>query len=276
MNPAEDCLKHLQMRNWIELANVLSNNNYAKDLAESPTFSFFESLFIDELKRQENEVDEDLSVVVSRIFQIHIHDNSAFLLSENGLRCIARYLFDKHPNEIYAKILNNDLDAKVFLENHDRTIQEKIDTELIATNLNIKIGTEGNLQFDKDIFNGSPQEKELYFAAKKVLHDSILLPNSALSTIIDSKICEFLDNATTNFFYKSTLDLCVVNQFTFRPELFIELDSSWHDNPRNIENDKMKDEIFKKAGLKLHRLRKKQNKEMIEIFELFINKYYTI
>ena len=55
------------------------------------------------------------------------------------------------------------------------------------------------------------------------------------------------------------------------PELFIELDSSFHDKPQNAEKDKMKDEIFKKAGLKLHRLRKKENNEMIEIFEIFIS-----
>jgi very-short-patch-repair endonuclease len=161
------------------------------------------------------------------------------------------------------------------LENQKVSIQKKIDIERLGANLNVKVGEHGNLQFDKDIFNGSPQEKELYLAAKNILTDSILLPNTALSTIIDSKVCKFLDNATANFFYKSTLDLCIVNQTTFRPELFIELDSSWHDKPKNSENDRMKNEIFQKAGLKLHRIRKKENKEMIEIFELFIKENYA-
>ena len=136
------------------------------------------------------------------------------------------------------------------------------------------MGEHGNLRFDKDIFNNSPQEKELYLAAKNILADYILLPNTALSTIIDSKVCAFLDKTTATFFYKSTLDLCVVHPTTFRPELFIELDSSWHDKPKNSDNDKMKNEIFKRAGLKLHRLRKKENKEMPEIFELFIKGNY--
>lgn len=275
MNPAEDCLKYLQSRNWIELAKVLSNNANAKDLAESQTFLIFENVFIDELKRHENETNDDLIVVASRIFQIHKHDNSTFTLSENALKGIARYLFDKTPSEIYAKILIDDPDAQLFLGNLKVTIQNKIDIDQLSANLNIKIGEHGNLQFDKDIFNGSPQEKELYLAAKKVLNDSIILPNTALRTIIDSKVCDILNNITANFFYKSTLDLCIVNPTTFRPELFIELDSSWHDKPKNLENDKMKDEIFQKAGLKLHRLRKKQNKEMIDIFELFIRQNYA-
>lgn len=253
---------------------VLSNNSTAKDLAESPKFSIFENFFIDELKRHENETSEDLIIVAARIFQIHRHDNSVFKLSENALRGIARYLFDKNPQEIYAEILINEADAQLFLRNQRNFIQKKINTELLRAHLNIKVGENGNLRFDKDIFNDSPQEKELYLAARNILTDSILLPNTALSTIIDSRVCAFLDNTTTNFFYKSTLDLCVANSTTFRPELFIELDSSWHDKPKNLDNDKMKNEIFKKAGLKLHRIRKKENKEMVEIFELFIKENY--
>jgi uncharacterized protein DUF2726 len=275
MNPAEDCLKHLQNRNWIELGKVLSDNKKAKDLADSQTFSIFENVLIDELKSHENETNEDLLIVASRIFQIHRHEKSTLRLSENALIKIVSYLFEKDPQEIYATILIDNKDAQLFLEKHKNDIQNKIDTDRISANLNVKIGEHGKLKFDKDIFNGSPQEKELYLAAKKVLPESILLPNTALSTIINSKICEFLDDSISTFFYKSTLDLCIVNSKTFRPELFIELDSSWHDRPINVRNDKMKDEIFQKSGLKLHRLRKKENKEMVEIFELFIKKNYA-
>jgi hypothetical protein len=37
----------------------------------------------------------------------------------------------------------------------------------------------------------------------------------------------------------------------------------------------MKDEIFEKAGMELHRLRKKENKSMYEVFELYIRKNYV-
>jgi hypothetical protein len=275
MNPAEDCLKYLQMRNWKELSNVLSNNTNAKYLAESSTFLIFENVFINELKRHENETNEDLIVVASRIFHIHKDDKSSFTLSENALKDIVRYLFDKNPNETFAKILDDEPDAQLFIEIQKISIQKKIETERLGANLNIKMGEHGNLQFEKDIFNGSPQEKELYLAAKRVLTNSILLPNTALSTIIDSKVCNLLNKDVANYFYKSTLDLCIVNPSTFRPELFIELDSSWHDKPKNLKNDKMKNEIFHKAGLTLHRLRKKENKEMIDVFELFIKQKYV-
>ncbi|MFW6351313.1 MAG: DUF2726 domain-containing protein, partial [Bacteroidota bacterium] len=152
--------------------------------------------------------------------------------------------------------------------------QSTIDKNRISANLNIKIGKNGLLKFDKEIFNDSPQEKELFLAAKKILPNSILLPNTALSTIISPKVCEFLNKNTIDFFYKSTLDLCVINSKSYMPEIFIELDSSWHDKPKQIEKDKMKDEIFKTAGLVLERLKKIENKDMTEIFELYIkNKY---
>ncbi len=274
MNPAEDCLIYLRSRNWIGLTKVLTDNTHAVILAESPAFSIFESVLVDELMSHENETSEDLFQIASRIFQIHQHDKSAFKLSENTLTGIARYLFNKDPNEIFAKILVNEPDAQQFLENLKVSIQKRIDTERLGAHLEIKVGEHGNLLFDKNIFNDSPQEKELFLAARRMIPKSILLPNTALSTIIDSKVCSVLDKATTNFFYKSTLDLCIVNPSTFRPELFIELDSSWHDQPKNSENDSMKNEIFEKAGLKLHRIRKKKNKEMIEIFELFFRENY--
>lgn len=275
MNPSEDCLKHLMKRDWSKLNQVLSDNYLAEQLADSPTFSVFEQVFIDEIKQHEAETNDDtLIVVATNIFQKHIYKGSSFQLSKDAEKRLARYLFDSSPHEKYANILVDDSDAKSFLENNKKEIQDKIDTSRLSANLKIKLGSSGRLQFDKMIFN-SQQELELFHAAKKVIPHSILLPNTALSTIIDSKICNLLDSKTKSFYFKSTLDLCIVNPETFKPEYFIELDSSWHDKPRQIENDKMKDEIFKTAGLVLERLRKIENKEMIEIFELYINKKYA-
>lgn len=274
MNLVEDCLKHLQSGNWMELNRLLSDNQNATEIANSSTFMVFENYFIDELKRHETETNENQLIVASRLFQIHRHENSTFKFSEEALLKLAKYLFEKSPNATYAAYLKDEPDAIEFLEKHKKDTQETIDKNRISASLNIKIGKKGQLRFDKEIFNDSPQEKELFFAASKVCSNSILLPNTALSTIINPKVCQFLDKRTTDFFYKSTLDLCIVNSETYMPEVFIELDSSWHDKPRQIENDKMKDEIFEKAGLALERLRKIENKEITEIFELYIkNKY---
>ncbi len=274
MNLGDECLLCLSSKNWNRLVKILNQNNNAKSLAELPAFSVFETVFIDELKRIESSTNDDLFTVATRIFQIHNSKSSSFTFSDKALYKLAEFLFDRDPQEKYAIILSDNPKAQEFLENHRREIQTKIDANILSANLNIKLGDQGVLVFDKEIFN-SPQEKELYFAAKNIFPEYVLLPNISLSTIIDSKVCDFLDQRTVSYFYKATLDLCIVNPTSFFPEIFIELDSSWHDKPRNKDNDKMKDDIFKASGIQLHRLRKKENKDMTEVFELYIKNHYS-
>lgn len=273
MNIAEECLSCLHTKDWMRLNKILSDNSNCNDLAYDPIFNIFENNLVDEIKRYEEEGDTEVFAVLARLFQLHQGTNSTLKFSENGLLKIAEYLFDKHPAVPYAQVLKNNLDAQIFLQKHNKDIISQIETTKISANLNIKIGETGKLLFQKEIFN-SPQEKELYLAALNSLNDVILLPNAALSTIIDSKVCTLLHSEVSSFFFKSTIDLCIVDKNTYKPIFFIELDSSWHDLERNRNNDEKKDQIFKTAGLKLHRLRKKENKSMVEIFELFLNKYY--
>lgn len=272
MNTTENSLKHLQEKNWLELNKLLSNEQNCSELASDPIFSIFEQNLVFEIERFENENAEDLSTVLARIFQLN-QDLKVLNLSQTCIIQIAEYLFRKHPSEKYAKILTENVKAKEFLEKKSNEREHEIEKTIIAANLDIKIGVSGKLDFSKSIFN-SPQEEELFFSAKSFLKEEILLPNISLSSIINSKITELLDSKTSTFFYQSTLDLCIVDSKTLKPIFFIELDSSWHDKPNQVLKDKMKDEIFQKAGFKLHRLRKKENKPMNEVFELFIKKYY--
>jgi len=273
VNITENCLIYLQTKEWSKLNELLSDENNCRELATDPIFSVFEMNLINEVKRYENDGDENLSIVLARIFQLN-HNLGILKLSKDCVLEIAEYLFQKHPSEQYAKILTENTQAQEFLKNKDSERTEKIEKTILASNLNVEIGSSGELDFSKSIFN-SPQEKELYLASKRILKNEIILPNIALSSIINSKIIELLENKTKSFFFKSTLDLCIVDSNTFKPKFFIELDSSWHDKPKQIENDRMKNEIFEKAGMELHRLRKKENKSMDEIFELYIKKNYV-
>ncbi|PHR70595.1 MAG: hypothetical protein COA67_08190 [Lutibacter sp.] len=274
MNITENCLSYLKDNKWDDLNSIFSNKEYCSELSSDPMFSIFESNLVSEIQKFDNNSDENISLVLAHIFQLSQNKNSSLTLSVNCTKEIAQHLFKKYPLEIYAEILTNNYDAKTFLTKKSIEKKEKIENALLAGNLNIKIGQTGNFDFSKSIFN-SPPEEDLYIVAKKVLINEILLPNTALSTIIDSKITNLLDSQKTEFYYKSTLDLCIVNPKTYKPVFFIELDSSWHDKPRQILKDAMKDDIFKIAGYKLHRLRKLQNKSMNEIFEIFIRQNYN-
>lgn len=273
MNITENCLIFLQKKEWLKLNELLSEEKNCKELATDPTFSVFEMYLIIEVKRHENDGNENLSTVLARIF--HLNQNLQILkLSEKCVLELTEYLFQKHPSEQYAKILTDHIQAQEFLKSKTIERTDKIEKTILASHLNVKIGATGELDFSKSIFN-SPQEKELYLASKRVLKDEIILPNIALSSIINSKVIELLEKRTKTFFFQSTLDLCIVDSETFRPKFFIELDSSWHDKPKQIENDRMKTKIFEKAGMELHRLRKKENESMDEIFELYIRNNYV-
>lgn len=268
----EKCLIFLQNKKWLKLNELLSDENNCKELANDPIFSIFETNLINEVRRYENDGDGNLLTVLARIFQLS-QNLKILKLSESCTTELAEYLFEKHPSEHYAKVLTENIEAQNFLKQKSIERTEKIEKTILASNLNVKIGESGKLDFSKSIFN-SPQEKELYFASKRILKNEIILPNIALSTIINSKIMELLEPRIKSFFLNSTLDLCIVDSQTLKPIFFIELDSSWHDKPKQIENDRMKNEIFEKAGMELHRLRKKENKSMVEIFELYIKKNY--
>lgn len=271
MNAAEECLQCLRNKNWDRLSIICSNNLLARELIESPVFSTFEQHFINELKNYEHKggVDDNLYLVPSRLFQIHSSSEYLFSFSKEATLSVAKYLFEKHKLESYAKVLVDDEEAIAFLKSKEKLNQDMVNSSRVRGSFTVKEGVGKGSAYQKSIFN-SPQEKELFFAAKKAFPDSILLPNTALSTIIDASICPVLSKEEALFFFKSTLDLCVVDSSSFYPELCIELDSSWHDNPKNVDNDRKKDRIFEVAGLKLFRLRKKLNRDMQESFELFL------
>ncbi len=268
----ENCLIYLQTKEWLKLNELLSSEDNCKELANDPIFSIFETNLINEVRRYENDGNVNLITVLARIFHLS-HNLKILKLSDSCTLELGEYLFEKHPSEQYAKVLTENIEAQNFLKQKSIERTEKIEKTILASNLNVKIGESGELDFSKSIFN-SPQEKELYFASKRILKNEIILPNIALSTIINAKIMDLLEPRTKSFFLNSTLDLCIVDEQTFKPKFFIELDSSWHDKPKQIENDRMKNEIFEKAGMVLNRLRKKENKSMDEIFELYIKKNY--
>jgi hypothetical protein len=274
MNVAEECLKCLQTKDWNKFNSIISDDSNCQKLAESNIFQIFENNLISEIEKNQTHFDDISFIVVARIFQLNNYKLSSLNLSDNGLQMIAKYLFKNHPQIEYAKALPKDKEAIEFLKTHHEREVYKSNENKINTSLNIKEGQKSDGLLSRNIFK-SPQEEELFFAAKKLLPNHILLPNTALSTIINDSIIQRLDKSDSNFFLKSTLDLCIVNPETFFPELFIELDSSWHDKPRIQDNDKKKDLIFKLAGLTLFRLRKKQNRTMIEEFELFISTKIT-
>lgn len=112
----------------------------------------------------------------------------------------------------------------------------------------------------------SKEEQKMFLAFKRIFDTYQIYPNVALSSLIDyQKIKEMLSKSEQKYFFNASIDLVVFEPFKqYEPIYFFELDSVWHDEEGAIEKDKMKDSIFSTAGLKLFRIRDKENKRINE------------
>ena len=109
----------------------------------------------------------------------------------------------------------------------------------------------------------SIQEYEFYKGAKAVYQSWLVLPNVALSAVIDFSIIKnTLTIEEKEYFFRALIDCVVINtDKKYIPFKFIELDSKYHDTKVQKEKDMLKDNILSKAGQKLIRIRQKTFKE---------------
>ncbi|MFX4155175.1 hypothetical protein ACOL23_09525 [Aliarcobacter butzleri] len=108
----------------------------------------------------------------------------------------------------------------------------------------------------------SKQEFNFFTAVIQTHQNFFTYPNVALSCLIDfEKIKDELSSAEKDYFFKAIVDCVVFNvkDNNYEPINFYELDSDYHDNVRVINNDRMKTKIFEVSGLKLIRIRPKNN-----------------
>ena len=271
MSIANKCLIALNEQNWSKMNLILSEELKAGKISDDPTFQVFESYLVTEIKKLDKQDDFDLpQLVLVRL--LTLFEQKKIDLSQNCLTEIAEYLFSKNPSKKYADLLPNNNAARKFIQEKGLEIEENISQTIIADNLNVKIGTKGKLEYSKRIVN-SQQEEELFNTASRLFPDKLVYPNLALSVIISDEILETLTKDEKTIFFTSSIDLCIIDRISLMPLQYFELDSSWHDSSRQIKKDATKDEIFKKAGLKLIRVRKKENKTMSEAFELFLKEH---
>ncbi|MEZ4912253.1 MAG: DUF2726 domain-containing protein [Saprospiraceae bacterium] len=112
----------------------------------------------------------------------------------------------------------------------------------------------------------SKEEQKMFLAFKRIFDTYQIYPNVALSSLIDyQKVKERLSQNEKKYFLRASVDLVVFEPFNqYEPIYFFELDSVWHDEEGAKEKDMMKDNIFSTAGLKLFRIRDKQNQKINE------------
>lgn len=119
----------------------------------------------------------------------------------------------------------------------------------------------------------SKQEENFYEAVRRVFPTYHPYPNVALSCILDyPAIKDQLSEKARSYFFRGIVDSVVFDVGSgYQPKYFIELDSSFHDDPQAQANDQLKDAIFRAANAKLIRIRPLDTKAAsVEEFERLV------
>jgi very-short-patch-repair endonuclease len=134
--------------------------------------------------------------------------------------------------------------------------------------INVELIQGSSTNLATSIFN-SKQERLFFHALRNCFPNYLIYPNVALSTIINSKfIADVLTRQQLKYFYRTTVDFVVIDQFNdFKPCVVIELDSEWHRLNNQDKKDEMKNIIFKAAGVPLYRIEHTGRLKTIEEFE---------
>ncbi|WP_181265821.1 DUF2726 domain-containing protein [Pseudomonas aeruginosa] len=103
----------------------------------------------------------------------------------------------------------------------------------------------------------SKQEENFYEAVRRVFPTYHPYPNVALSCVLDyPAIKDQLSEKARSYFFRGIVDSVVFDVGSgYEPKYFIELDSSFHDDPQAQANDQLKNAIFRAANTKLIRIR---------------------
>lgn len=253
---SEDLFHHLQLKNIKDLSNDIMYMIRNGKLSEIEYFlSVFNQIFRSEAINYNLEGLVQI-LMVNKHNQVLEDDNCLFLLEK--IFDLTNSLDEKFT---YAQMRPEYPKFKAFIDEYKKNKNVEI-PHALSDLANVTItNTEETSDYTISLFK-SKQEKNFFSAALTYFNNYTVYPNVAISCLIDFDLVkDKLDEEEKQFFYKGIVD-CVVfeivhdeDYLNFKPKYFFELDSVFHDNPIQMKRDKLKDSIFKNAGLVLTRIR---------------------
>jgi len=212
--------------------------------------------------------------IFGQLFILHTQKPPFFTFSEAQFENIVVHLTTvaKKPEEanFYAsKLPSNPICAKIiasFIENRPKEIAHEQ-----STMIKVKEILSDQENTTKSIFN-SKQEKLFFVALRNCFPSYFVYPNITLSTIVHSSLIgEILNASEKRFFYNTTIDFVVIDQFDdFKPVFAVELDSEWHRLNNQNHKDEIKNKILKASGLPFYRIEHFSKYKSLEEFEQVI------
>lgn len=270
-------LGYIASKQWSKLLESLKDNVNFNKLLDDPNFMMvFNKYFVDELLKSNDHENEDYQMILVAIHTFHKSSSYSFVLLEEEYKKVVLKLVSITKNVNFAFIYPDEEQCKKLIDAHNSSLDKQIEATEVEYKLNQKFKIIEHKPVTTDsiaisIFK-SPQEKDVYTAALEVFGDSMLLPNTALSTVINNNVIDTLNNKEKWFFLSTTVDLVVISRDTDLPTHFIEIDSSFHDSEEQKLKDALKNRLITEAGFKLIRIRQKNNNASIEDYKIFLNR----
>lgn len=107
----------------------------------------------------------------------------------------------------------------------------------------------------KPVFN-SKREYDIYHILIALFPNHFVLPNMSLQSIFQyDRMKEVLESTDFDYYMRSQVDFCITSTSNYLPIIAFEIDSSYHDDEKQVVRDQRKNRIFQKGGVNLLRLR---------------------
>ncbi|MCL5426234.1 MAG: DUF2726 domain-containing protein [Gammaproteobacteria bacterium] len=271
----ESLFHMLANKEWDSIAKTMYQNS--KLIGSDPVFAqairLFESEFFAETDslppREKKKVYEYPGLVIelkqhafSKSFVEKFIDRKLALLKETKSDSLLSYAAQHQDRPLAVKLLKE-----------IQTKTPEVLADAYRQNVSIKATTTTSENQKTTRLFKSRQEQLFFEAVREAFPTYHPYPNVAVSCVIDySSIRDILSTEAREYFFKAIIDSVVFDSGKgYEPRFFIELDSHYHDNERAAKNDRMKDEIFKAANVKLIRIRAyDQNEATVERFKKLV------
>jgi len=255
-------------KDWRSLIEMFKDNNKYKIIVNDEILKpFIDQYFIDELlsKGAMND-DPAYKYYLQNFYMLHENKNFNFRLSESNYRKLIVKIVEIEEELTsalkFALIFPDEEICKKVIEQYEdetpKVVPHSQDRELYVTeNKNIQ-----NIDASICMFK-SKQEYQFYKAAREVFISFLVIPNVALTAVLDFDLIKNkLSSEERKYFFTALIDCVVIDtENNYKPIKFIELDSNYHDNDTQIHKDNLKDNILAIAGQKLLRIRRSTFKE---------------
>ncbi|MGG7664031.1 DUF2726 domain-containing protein [Dyadobacter sp. BHUBP1] len=260
----ENTLLMLQQRDWNSLIDLFKDNRiYLEIEQDSIIQSILEREFISELIGGSGfDDDPEYLFYLEQFHILHVSPHYKFSLKAIHVdplveKIIGIYRADSLEKAVfYAKKYAN-LPVSIEILAEIENSQPKVIQHSLSSTIKVTENREIEpVDSTTSVFK-SQHERRFYMAVRAIFHTYLVLPNVAISAVVDfESVKHHLDQKERAYFFTALIDCVVVDaQNEFRPIKMLEIDSLYHDDEEQLRKDRMKDKIIAKAGHKLLRIR---------------------